>query len=313
MNERLPDYLKKEILKIKSRKDIFETSKIIKDKNLNTVCSSSRCPNLHLCFSNKTATFLLLGDKCTRKCPFCNIEHMDVDTDIENKKNYQAAQFSESGAPAPASAAVDADEPQKVAYAVKTLGLKHAVITMVTRDDIYDGGADILVKTVKEIRKTTGCKIVEVLTSDFNGNMKSALNVAESGIDIFGHNMETVERLYADVRPSSSYKRSLNLLKTVKEEKPDIVTKSGIMVGLGEDDGEVFRTIDDMIDNGVEFITIGQYLRPSLENIPVQRYVPLNKFIEYKNYAKGKGVKQVFAAPLVRSSFGAEKFFKHSY
>ena len=304
MNERLPDYLKKEILKIKSRKDIFETSKIIKEKELNTVCSSSRCPNLHLCFSNKTATFLLLGNKCTRKCPFCNIEHMDIETRYRETASHALSS---------ATAAVDTLEPQKVAYAVKTLELKHAVITMVTRDDLYDGGADILIKTIKEIRKTSDCKVVEVLTSDFNGNIKSALDVAESGVDIFGHNMETVERLYADIRPSSSYKRSLNLLKTVKQEKPDIVTKSGIMVGLGEDDGEVFQTIDDMIDNGVEFITIGQYLRPSLENIPVQRYIPLNKFIEYKNYANKKGVKQVFAAPLVRSSFGAEKFFKHSY
>ncbi len=304
MNERLPDYLKKEILKIKSRKDIFETSKIIKEKELNTVCSSSRCPNLHLCFSNKTATFLLLGNKCTRKCPFCNIEHMDIETRYTEPASHALSS---------ATAAVDTLEPQKVAYAVKTLELKHAVITMVTRDDLYDGGADILIKTIKEIRKTSDCKVVEVLTSDFDGNIKSALDVAESGVDIFGHNMETVERLYADIRPSSSYKRSLNLLKTVKQEKPDIVTKSGIMVGLGEDDGEVFQTIDDMIDNGVEFITIGQYLRPSLENIPVQRYIPLNKFIEYKNYANKKGVKQVFAAPLVRSSFGAEKFFKHSY
>ena len=304
MNERLPDYLKKEILKIKSRKDIFETSKIIKEKELNTVCSSSRCPNLHLCFSNKTATFLLLGNKCTRKCPFCNIEHMDIETRYTEPPSHALSS---------ATAAVDTLEPQKVAYAVKTLELKHAVITMVTRDDLYDGGADILIKTIKEIRKTSDCKVVEVLTSDFDGNIKSALDVAESGVDIFGHNMETVERLYADIRPSSSYKRSLNLLKTVKQEKPDIVTKSGIMVGLGEDDGEVFQTIDDMIDNGVEFITIGQYLRPSLENIPVQRYIPLNKFIEYKNYANKKGVKQVFAAPLVRSSFGAEKFFKHSY
>jgi lipoic acid synthetase len=310
MNERLPDFLKKEILKIKSRKDIFETSKIIREKELNTVCSSSRCPNLHLCFSNKTATFLLLGDKCTRKCPFCNIEHLDAD--FKNDKSNETSASSKSAAPLRTYAEVDEDEPQKVAHAVKTLGLRHAVITMVTRDDIDDGGADILVKTVKEIRKTTDCKVVEVLTSDFNGNMQSALYVAESGIDIFGHNIETVERLYADVRPSTSYKRSLNLLKTVKEQKPDIITKSGIMVGLGEDDGEVFQTIDDMIDNGVEFITIGQYLRPSLENIPVHRYVPLNKFIEYKNYANRKGVKQVFAAPLVRSSFGAEKFFKHS-
>jgi lipoic acid synthetase len=287
MNERLPGYLKNEILKIKSRKDIFETSRIIKEKKLNTVCSSSRCPNLNLCFSNKTATFLLLGDKCTRKCPFCNIGYEENST-------------------------VDIFEPQKVAYAVKSLGLKHAVITMVTRDDIKDGGADILVKTVKEIRETTSCQTVEVLTSDFNGNEKSAMEVAKSGIDIFGHNIETVERLYETARPSSSYGRSLGLLKTIKEKMPDIITKSGIMVGLGEEDGEVFETIDDMINSGVEFITIGQYLRPSLQNIPVQRYVPLKTFIEYKDYANKKGVRQVFSAPLVRSSFGAEKFFKHS-
>ena len=294
MNERLPGYLKNEILKIKSRKDIFETSRIIKEKELNTVCSSSRCPNLNLCFSNKTATFLLLGDKCTRKCPFCNIDYIDY-------SGYSTENY-----------AVDISEPQKVVYAVKSLGLKHAVITMVTRDDLKDGGADILVKTVRKIRETTDCQTVEVLTSDFNGNEKSAMEVAKSGVDIFGHNIETVERLYSAIRPSSSYERSLKLLKTIKEKAPDIITKSGIMVGLGEDDDEVFKTIEDLINSGVEFITIGQYLRPSLKNIPVQRYVPLKKFIEYKNYANKKGVKQVFSAPLVRSSFGAEKFFKHS-
>ena len=294
MNERLPGYLKNEILKIKSRKDIFETSRIIKEKELNTVCSSSRCPNLNLCFSNKTATFLLLGDKCTRKCPFCNIDYIDYN-------GYSTE-----------NSIVDIFESQKVAYAVKSLGLKHAVITMVTRDDLKDGGADILVKTVMKIRETTDCQTVEVLTSDFNGNEKSAIEVANSGVDIFGHNIETVERLYSVIRPSSSYERSLKLLKTIKENAPDIITKSGIMVGLGEDDSEVFKTIDDLINSGVEFITIGQYLRPSLKNIPVQRYVPLKKFIEYKDYANNKGVKQVFSAPLVRSSFGAEKFFKHS-
>ncbi len=294
MNERLPGYLKNEILKIKSRKDIFETSRIIKEKELNTVCSSSRCPNLNLCFSNKTATFLLLGDKCTRKCPFCNIDYIDY-------SGYSTENY-----------AVDISEPQKVAYAVKSLGLKHAVITMVTRDDLEDGGADILVKTVRKIRETTDCQTIEVLTSDFNGNEKSAMEVAISGVDIFGHNIETIERLYSAIRPSSSYERSLKLLKTIKEKATDIIIKSGIMVGLGEDDDEVFKTIDDLINSGVEFITIGQYLRPSLKNISVQRYVPLKKFIEYKNYANKKGVKQVFSAPLVRSSFGAEKFFKHS-
>jgi lipoic acid synthetase len=207
---------------------------------------------------------------------------------------------------------VDILEPEKVAYAVKSLNLKHAVITMVTRDDLYDGGAGILIRTVEEIRKTTDCQIIEVLTSDFNGDEKSAMKVANGDIDIFGHNIETIERLYPLIRPSSSYERSLNLLKAVKENNPEIITKSGIMVGLGEDDDEVFRTIDDIINNGVEFITIGQYLRPSLQNVPVRRYVPLNMFIEYKKYAKSKGVKNVFSAPLVRSSFGAEKFFKHS-
>lgn len=288
MNKRLPDYLKNEILRIKTRRDISEISKVIKEKELNTVCSSSRCPNLNLCFSNKTATFLLLGDKCTRKCPFCNIGHIEEDS------------------------FVDVSEPQKVAYAVKLLDLRHTVITMVTRDDLKDGGADIIVKTVEAIREGTNCRTIEVLTSDFNGNEKSVTDVAGSGIDIFGHNIETVEGLYETIRPSSSYRRSLNILKTVKEERPDIITKSGIMVGLGENDGEVFKTIGDLIANGIDFITIGQYLRPSLQNIEVQRFVPLKKFIEYKDYAKKRGIKNVFSAPLVRSSFGAEKFFKHS-
>ncbi len=288
VNKRLPDYLKNEILRIKTKKNISETSQIIREKELNTVCSSSRCPNLNLCFSNKTATFLLLGDKCTRRCPFCNIGYI--------KEN----------------PCVDLLEPQKVAYAVKSLNLKHTVITMVTRDDIEDGGADIIVKTVKRIKKDTNCKIIEVLTSDFNGNEKYIMDVVDSGIDIFGHNIETVERLYETNRPSGSYRRSLNILKTVKEKRPHIITKSGIMVGLGENDGEVFETIDDLINTGIDFITIGQYLRPSLQNVEVQRFVPLKKFIEYKDYAKKGGIKNVFSAPLVRSSFGAEKLFKHS-
>lgn len=288
MNKRLPDYLKNEILKIKTKKDISKTFHVIREKELNTVCSSSRCPNLNLCYSNKTATFLLLGDKCTRRCPFCNIDYIS-----ENQ-------------------VVDPLEPQKIAYAVKSLNLKHAVITMVTRDDLKDGGAGIIIKTVDAIKRNTDCRTVEVLTSDFNGNEKAFMDVADSGINIFGHNIETAERLYKTIRPSSSYKRSLNILKTVKEERPHITTKSGIMVGLGEQDGEVFKTIDDLADNGIDFITIGQYLRPSLQNIPVQRFVPLKKFIEYKDYAKKVGIKNVFSAPLVRSSFGAEKFFKHS-
>lgn len=288
MDKRLPDYLRNEILRIKTKKDISKISKIIKEKKLNTVCSSSRCPNLSLCFSNKTATFLLLGDKCTRECPFCNIGHIE------------------------GNSSVDVSEPQRVAYAVKSFDLRHAVITMVTRDDLADGGADIIVKTVHAIKKDSDCSTVEVLVSDFNGNEKSVMDVADSGIDIFGHNIETVRSLYGEIRPSSSYTRSLNILKTIKKKRPNIATKSGIMVGLGESDDEVLKTIDDLAANGVDFLTVGQYLRPSLQNIPVQRFVSLKKFIEYKNYAKEAGIKNVFSAPLVRSSFGAEKFFRHS-
>ncbi len=294
-NKRLPGYLRKEILKIKTRKDIFETAKVIREKELNTVCSSSRCPNLNLCYSNKTATFLMLGDKCTRKCPFCNIDYIDYQSYVNT------------------TSTVDVFEPRKIAYAVKSLDLRHAVITMVTRDDLEDGGAGVLVRAVKEIREKTDCKIVEVLTSDFNGNEKSVTDVSCSGINIFGHNIETVERLYKTVRPLSSYRRSLYLLKKVKIERPDVALKSGIMVGLGEDDSEVFQTIDDLINIGVDFMTIGQYLRPSLKNIPVHRFVDLERFIDYKNYAEKGGIRNVFSAPLVRSSFGAEKFFKHSY
>lgn len=288
MDNRLPDYLRNEILRIKTKKDILKISKVIKEKELNTVCSSSRCPNLNLCFSNKTATFLLLGDKCTRRCPFCNIAHIE---------EYCPVDFS---------------EPQKVACAVKSLELKHVVITMVTRDDLEDGGASIVVGTVKSVLADTECRSVEVLTSDFNGNEIALAGVVNSGVNIFGHNIETIERLYKTIRPSSSYRRSLNILKTAKAQNPDIITKSGIMVGLGESDDEVLRTIDDLVAMKIDFITIGQYLRPSLQNTEVQRYVPLKKFIEYKDYAKEKGIKNVFSAPLVRSSFGAEKLFKHS-
>ncbi|RZD16470.1 MAG: lipoyl synthase [Candidatus Acididesulfobacter guangdongensis] len=287
MNQRIPSHIRNEILKIKSRKDIYSTSKIIKEKGLNTVCSSSRCPNLNLCFSNKTATFLMLGDKCTRQCPFCNIEY--------DEKSY-----------------VDISEPENIAYAVKALKLNHAVITMVTRDDIYDGGASIIAAAVKAIKSGTSCKIVEVLTSDFMGNKNSINVVFDSGVDIFGHNIETVEKLYDTVRPQSSYVRSLDILDFVKKERPHIQTKSGIMVGLGESKDDVFKTIDDIASVNVDFMTIGQYMRPSVKNIEVKEYVSLKMFIEYREYAKNKGIKNVFSAPLVRSSFGAEKFYNNS-
>ena len=287
MNQRIPAHIRNEILKIKSRKDIYSTSKIIKEKGLNTVCSSSRCPNLNLCFSNKTATFLLLGDKCTRKCPFCNIGY-------DEKPQ------------------IDLSEPAKIAYAVKSLKLNHAVITMVTRDDLEDGGASIVAAAVKEIKSNTYCGIVEVLTSDFKGSKKSINAVLDAGVNIFGHNIETVERFYKTVRPESSYELSLNILSFVKKEYAHIQTKSGIMVGFGENQEDVFKTISDIALTNVDFITIGQYMRPSIENIEVKEYVSLKTFIEYGKYAKSRGIKNVFSAPLVRSSFGAEKFYNNS-
>jgi lipoic acid synthetase len=287
VNQRFPEHIRKEILKIKTKRDIFETSRIIKEKGLNTVCSSSRCPNLNLCFSNRTATFLLLGDKCTRKCPFCNIGYA-------------------------INLPVDFLEPQNIAYAVRSLKLNHAVITMVTRDDLPDGGASLVAAAVKEIKSKTDCKIVEVLTSDFNGNEDSVDAVLDAGVDIFGHNIETVESLYETVRPGSSYQRSLGILKTIKLKSLHVMTKSGIMVGLGESKDDVFKTIDDISSVNVDFMTIGQYMRPSVNNIEVKEYAPLKVFIEYREYAKSKGIKNVFSAPLVRSSFGAEKFYNNS-
>ncbi len=284
MDQRFPEHIKNGILRIKTKKDVFETFRIIKEKGLHTVCSSSRCPNLNLCFSNKTATFLLLGDKCTRQCPFCNIG-------FEEKPP------------------VDQLEPEKIAYAVKSLKLNHTVITMVTRDDLDDGGAALVAQTVRSIRQATNCRTIEVLTSDFKGNKDSITKVLDSGIDIFGHNLETVERLYSVIRPGSSYKMSLNILKEVKEIKPAIMTKSGIMVGFGERKKEVFQAIDDLANSSIDFITIGQYLRPSVSNTEVKEYLPLDTFLEYRKYAGRIGIKHIVSAPLVRSSFGAEKFY----
>lgn len=265
----------------------LQTRQIVKTHELHTVCEQARCPNIGECWSHSTATFLIMGDLCSRNCRFC------------------AVQKSRGQSLPP----LDTAEPSRVASAVAELGLKHAVITSVTRDDLPDGGAGHFAETVRSIRNTSGdCKI-EVLVPDFGGSFDSISMVMESGVDILNHNLETVPRLYGKVRPEAIYERSLNLLKTAKELSPCSRTKSGIMVGLGEENEEVFSVMKDLRSVGTDIMTLGQYLRPSAEQIPVARWVAPEEFAEYEAKGLELGFAFVESKPLVRSSYHA---WKHS-
>ncbi|MBN2478725.1 MAG: lipoyl synthase [Parachlamydiales bacterium] len=278
----LPSWLKIKI----PLENISSTEKIILSNNLNTVCTSAKCPNRSECFSKKTATFLALGSVCTRKCAFCNIEHS------KNPKT------------------VDIEEPKNIAKCIKDLKLKHVVITMVTRDDLEDGGSNHIAKILKKI-KTTNPKIsLEVLVSDFMGNEKSIDTVLNQKPDIFNHNVETVKESSDKIRHIANYERSLKILNYAKNQKKAKFIKSGLMVGLYETKSQVFSTIEDLFDNGCDIITIGQYLQPGGKNLPVKRYVALSEFKEYASYANSLGVKYIYSAPFVRSSYNAEIIFK---
>lgn len=279
---RKPNWLK---VKIQNTQNLVAVGNMLKEKRLNTVCHGANCPNRLECFSKKTATFMILGANCTRHCTFCNIG---------------------SGKPE----FLDLDEPKRVAEAVKTLGLKHAVITSVTRDDLLDGGASQFAHTVSQIRTLVPETVIEVLIPDFRGDMKALQMVIESAPDIINHNVETIEALYDRVRPEADYHQSLNLLKTVKETS-HLYTKSGFMLGLGEEDSEVYQLIDDLSAHGVDFLTIGQYLPPSDKHYPLVAYVTPEKFDHFGDYARSKGFKYVAASPLVRSSYNAFEFFEN--
>jgi len=255
------------------------------EAELHTVCEEARCPNLGECFAKETATFLILGRICTRNCGFCAVEH---------------------GVPPP----LDEVEPQKVAQAVKKMGLQYVVITSVTRDDLIDGGASYFVKTIQTIRALDQKMKVEVLVPDFRGELSFLKMVLDASPDVLNHNIETISRLYPGVRLQADYKRSLDLLKRSKELSSHILTKSGFMLGLGEAKEEVLELMKDLRAVGCDFLTIGQYLQPRSDRLPVVRYIPPEEFEEYKKIGEGVGFKAVASGPFVRSSFHASEMFE---
>ena len=259
---------------------------LLQRHGLNTVCQGALCPNQGECFGQGTATFLILGKTCTRNCTFCAIP-------------------TEERPPAP-----DPDEPRRIARAAAELGLKHVVITSVTRDDLADGGASHFARTVGALREIALDIVVEVLIPDFQGSAEALRRVMGSGPDILNHNLETVPRLYPEVRPQAVYSRSLDLLQRAKSMAPAGITKSGLMLGLGEEREEVRRAMADLREVSCDLLTLGQYLRPSGRHHPVVRYVPPEEFEELRVEGEKLGFKAVFSAPLVRSSFHAAEIFK---
>jgi len=257
-----------------------EVAELLESLHLNTVCRSAKCPNRGECFASGTATFLIMGAYCTRGCRFCAVE---------------AAQ----------PLALDADEPRRVAEAAKRMDLSHVVVTTVTRDDLPDGGASHFVEVITALREAVPAARVEVLTSDFAGNLESVDTVVGARPDVFNHNVETVPRLYPEVRPAAEYARSLAVLSRAKEAAPDIPTKSGLMVGLGESFDEVAAVLHDLRRTGVDIVTIGQYLRPSSSHLPVARFVSPSEFDRYAEVATALGFAGVASAPFVRSSYHA--------
>ena len=270
--------------KITNSQNFFLTKSIINKNNLNTVCQEANCPNITECWSKKHATFMIMGDTCTRACGFCDVK---------------------TGKPKP----LDPLEPLKIAKATKELNLKHVVITSVDRDDLIDGGAVHFSEVINETRKLNKNMTIEVLTPDFLRKGNAYKKVVESNPDVFNHNIETVPSLYLKVRPGSRYFASLELLKSAKKISNKIFTKSGIMLGLGERKDEVLQVMDDLISAEVDFLTIGQYLQPSVKHYPLQRYVHPEEFKELKAVAQSKGFLIVASSPLTRSSYHADEDF----
>ncbi len=257
---------------------------LLREKALHTVCEEARCPNLGECFSRGIATFMLLGDRCTRRCDYCSVA---------------------TAKPLPP----DPEEPSRVAEAAKQLGLRYVVLTAVARDDLRDGGATHFAATVLAVRQAVAAAKVEVLTPDFKGDEKALQTVLDSRPDVFNHNIETVPRLFPHVRAQGGYERSRRLLETAKRRSPGQVTKSGLMVGLGEADGEVHEVLRDLRGAGVDIVTVGQYLRPSRHHAPVARYVTPDGFRGFEDAARTLGFPTVYSGVFVRSSFNAEEVF----
>ena len=277
-----PDWLKKRITINDQQTRVHE---LLAGLHLNTVCQSAVCPNIAECFAKGTATFMILGNICTRNCRFCAVD---------------------SGEPLP----VDEDEPRRLAIASRELKLKHVVITSVTRDDLSDGGAGHFARTIDELHKELPEATIEVLTPDFKGDEDALILVIKSKPDIFNHNVETIPRLYPEVRPMADYQRSLNVLKKSKEIDPDVHTKSGIMLGLGEKRFEVSEVLLDLMGTGCSILTVGQYLSPSPSHLKIHEYIHPEVFSEIEQEARELGFTYVASGPFVRSSFNAAEAFK---
>lgn len=280
---KLPDYLKRPIASLDNQQS-KQVREILKRYNLNTVCDGARCPNKCECYSNLSATFLIMGKTCTRNCAFCNIEQ----------------QVPEH---------LDPDEPKNVALAIKALGLKYAVITSVTRDDLDDYGANHFCKTIFQIRKLSPYTKIEILTPDFCGSYESLNTLLQYKPDVFNHNIETVKNLYPKARQMADYNTSLAVLKYIKENSPDIITKTGLMVGLGESKDELYETFCDIKKAKVDILTLGQYISPSKKHLTVEKYYTISEFSELENLANKAGIKHTVFAPLARSSYKASQAY----
>lgn len=277
---RKPDWIR---IRIPTTPAVADLKKILRDNKLVTVCEEAACPNLSECFSQGTATFMIMGDKCTRRCSFCDVAH---------------------GRPDP----LDQDEPHNLARTIAQMGLRYVVITSVDRDDLRDGGASHFNACLKAIREQSPTIQIETLVPDYRGRMDIALDVTANELpDVFNHNIETVPRLYKQARPGSDYAHSLALLNQFKCRFPHIPTKSGLMLGLGETDAEIKQTLRDLRIHQVDMLSLGQYLQPSQFHMPVARYVTPDQFVEFAHYAKEIGFTHVASGPLVRSSYHADK------
>ena len=277
-----PDWIRSKII---NSQVFFQTKQVVNKNNLVTVCQEANCPNITECWSKKHATFMIMGDTCTRACAFCDVK---------------------TGKPS----ALDIFEPLKISKAVKDLNLKHVVITSVDRDDLVDGGSEHFYKVVQATREKNPKTSIEVLTPDFLRKGNAYKKVLEADLDVFNHNIETVPRLYTKVRPGARYFASLELLKNAKNFNKKVFTKSGIMVGLGETKEEVIQVMDDLKSAEVDFITIGQYLQPSEKHHPLERYYRPEEFKEFETIAKTKGFLLVSSSPLTRSSYHADEDFR---
>jgi lipoic acid synthetase len=274
---RHPEWIK---VKAPHGEEFFETKRLVRDLRLHTVCEEAHCPNVGECWGHRTATFMLLGEVCTRNCAFCAVAH---------------------GRPQ----AVDPYEPLRVAEAVARLGLRHVVVTSVDRDDLPDGGAGHFARTTEAIKRRVPDCAVEVLIPDFQGDPAAVETVAGAPIDILNHNTETVPRLYKRVRPGAKYERSLGLLRHAKEHRPELLTKTGLMLGLGEERDELLAVLGEIAATGCNILTLGQYLRPSGSQLPVERYLDPAEFAELRQQALRLGFRHVESGPLVRSSYRA--------